>query len=50
MIQLILTDKKATEAKGISQVKGGDPQPLLDHSEVTSGVLCSILVYTVQER
>lgn len=50
MIQLILTDEKVTEPKGISKVKGGDPQPVLDPSEVTSGVLCSVLVYTVQER
>lgn len=50
MSQLIFTDEKSTAAKGISQVEGGDPQSLLDPSEITSGVLCSILVYTVQER
>lgn len=49
MIQLILIDEKAAEAKGISQVEEVDPQPLLDPSEVVSGVLCSILVCRVQE-
>lgn len=49
MIQLILIDEKAAEAKGISQVEEVDPQPLLDPSEVVSGVLCSILVCSVQE-
>lgn len=41
--------EKASEAKGISQVEGGDPKDLLDPSEVTSGLQCSVLVYTVQE-
>lgn len=32
------------------QVEGGDPDPLLDPNEATSGVLCSILISIVKER
>lgn len=31
------------------QVEGGDPDPLLDPNEATSGVLCSILIFTAQK-